>query len=1064
MNKSIKPTGRGRGRGWWNHGQGNTECAPGMIHNTGNSSQGGENISPRPKSLGRGEIMKKIVSQRHDKGTTVANSVNHVYTLDMQYSNSGIHSSPSPNSLNQKTNNYFTSPSVQSISNATFTSVQASCDSTSTNNYHNNHPNSSYQPADSSNSPSNTNVTHRNLSNSHIRHGTVSSSCDINTAATCDSVKPDSSSNSSYQHQVTSDSSTKHIHNDTDHKHNMYCSSVVCVTEVDKFVPEGHLLMLVKWIAHIINVWHIWKQSNFFSENLTNFFNTFPDPYSSTVYLLVEIPGEKSKNSKGLFLAVLNLFHSWIEPKKELKAHYLHYELKRILLKKWLLISCPDSLRKVRLAFQCDNEQGWIVNELLPTLKQNHKYREIRILAQEFELYSQVSIMDFLVPFVFQNKLVYVEESLKCYSQFQVPLLKYLDELLNCKNLDSRVKQIAKEQNIPEVKYDSLRYKPLSKLIMRLMKEFKIPQTACANVVGNKKKATLAFVVEKYYVAKSLNIESWREMALDIVKDNSNLQKELVEICVDHYDCKEAYYWCQKFKLNPNIPGFDLREKIVEEEQNQMPEMIWDSRQLEGYYSLSLPPEHIVLVDTCEKLALTLQYFARLNRNTCLGMDTEWKPNLSGASPASLALLQIATRERVYILDILSLSKLPKFNDLCLELELILFANDDLLKIGFNLMPDVNIIKTCLPFSESVSFNERSYLDLQLLWSKLLAETNIQFPYKEEHPVVGSQSLSTLVYKCFGKHLNKQDQFSNWENRPLRESQVQYAALDALCLVQVYDVLATLCAGQGLELVPLVGEVLSANVAAAKKATAKKKSKKKSMPPPPNKEPVAPQQVAFMCDVTLKSLARMLRHYGMDTTCAVSDNKECVAAIKQGEKRYLLTRGSGYGQLTCHVPAGHCLRIESATVPEQFEEVLSYYNVILPSNVEPRCEECNGAEFSYLDKVSALKLLELTRPTSTAQQHAHAQELGFDFDTSCRVNDPYDELDDYDEEDYDRDEDALPPPVNRVNTMTTTQQKLNPEFGYTKKKVGIKIDDVPLEVIEQRPFLHVCDDCGVIAL
>ncbi|XP_017301548.1 exonuclease mut-7 homolog, partial [Diaphorina citri] len=436
-------------------------------------------------------------------------------------------------------------------------------------------------------------------------------------------------------------------------------------------------------------------------------------------------------------------------------------------------------------------------------------------------------------------------------------------------------------------------------------------------------------------------------MALDIVKDNPELQKELIDLCVQYYDCKEAYYWCQKFKLNPNCVGFDLRDKIAEEESEQDVDNGWDvCKPAEEYYSLTLPPNSIILVDTADKFASALQDFARLDHNSHLGLDTEWKPNLSGGSPPTLALLQIATRDRVYILDIITLSKLPCYAQLCHDLELIVFANDDLLKIGFNLMPDVSIIKTSLPFSECSSYNKTSYLDLQLLWSKLVAETTLQLPYKDEsqqgspqslstlvlkcfgktlnkqdqfsnwenrplrpsqisyaaldafcllqvyqvlhdqcarqgielgplltevlssHAVTtkkstqGSpQSLSTLVLKCFGKTLNKQDQFSNWENRPLRPSQISYAALDAFCLLQVYQVLHDQCARQGIELGPLLTEVLSSHAVTTKKSTAKKKSKRKTQAPPPNKDPVSTSDVAFMCDVTLKSLARMLRRH-----------------------------------------------------------------------------------------------------------------------------------------------------------------------------------------------------------
>lgn len=72
------------------------------------------------------------------------------------------------------------------------------------------------------------------------------------------------------------------------------------------------------------------------------------------------------------------------------------------------------------------------------------------------------------------------------------------------------------------------------------------------------------------------------------------------------------------------------------------------------------------------------------------------------------------------------------------------------------------------------------------------------------------------------------------------------------------------------------------------------------------------------------------------------------AGIVTNEVRYLLTRGNGYGQLVSQVPPGHCLKIESHNVPDQFEEVLRYYNIILPSCIQPRCEVSFKAFFTTM--------------------------------------------------------------------------------------------------------------------
>ena len=45
------------------------------------------------------------------------------------------------------------------------------------------------------------------------------------------------------------------------------------------------------------------------------------------------------------------------------------------------------------------------------------------------------------------------------------------------------------------------------------------------------------------------------------------------------------------------------------------------------------------------------------------------------------------------------------------------------------------------------------------------------------------KGLSELVRQCMGRPLNKSEQMSNWERRPLRVEQIQYAGTETFILL-----------------------------------------------------------------------------------------------------------------------------------------------------------------------------------------------------------------------------------------------------------------------------------------
>lgn len=139
-----------------------------------------------------------------------------------------------------------------------------------------------------------------------------------------------------------------------------------------------------------------------------------------------------------------------------------------------------------------------------------------------------------------------------------------------------------------------------------------------------------------------------------------------------------------------------------------------------------------------------------------------------------------------------------------------IFNNEELLKLGFAHSTDISMLVKFQAFGIQNNHNaSHSYLDLQGLWQKVINFPNFKFPF--QHDEQTSQSLSNLVKLCLGKKLDKSNQFSNWQQRPLRNEQITYAALDAFCLFEIYDVIGDVISRMGINFDELINNILMEN-------------------------------------------------------------------------------------------------------------------------------------------------------------------------------------------------------------------------------------------------------------
>ncbi|EAS06651.2 3'-5' exonuclease (macronuclear) [Tetrahymena thermophila SB210] len=151
-----------------------------------------------------------------------------------------------------------------------------------------------------------------------------------------------------------------------------------------------------------------------------------------------------------------------------------------------------------------------------------------------------------------------------------------------------------------------------------------------------------------------------------------------------------------------------------------------------------------------------------------IGLDGEFRPAVTKLdnNSQSLALLQLATQNYCFLFDPMALKNEKEYE----LLQQNIFQNPNILKIGHTISGDISMVASQL----NGQLNFKGSLDLAKL-------------HKVKNPEQKQSSLSFIAKFQLGKALCKGEQTSNWSQRPLREAQIHYGALDAYISIALYN-------------------------------------------------------------------------------------------------------------------------------------------------------------------------------------------------------------------------------------------------------------------------------------
>ena len=168
---------------------------------------------------------------------------------------------------------------------------------------------------------------------------------------------------------------------------------------------------------------------------------------------------------------------------------------------------------------------------------------------------------------------------------------------------------------------------------------------------------------------------------------------------------------------------------------------------------------NVVFIDNIDNLKLYGEKYFKNPENKYIGFDSEWVDKINCKEKTETAIVQLSDYDgkNVLILDMVNLPKNNNFLNVFKEI----FTDKKF--IGYDLKDDL----VNLPNEIMLHLQEKNELiDLQIIYKISTLES--------------PKSLSEICREFFGKPLCKYEQCSNWELRPLRQSQLHYAALDAI--------------------------------------------------------------------------------------------------------------------------------------------------------------------------------------------------------------------------------------------------------------------------------------------
>jgi ribonuclease D len=153
-----------------------------------------------------------------------------------------------------------------------------------------------------------------------------------------------------------------------------------------------------------------------------------------------------------------------------------------------------------------------------------------------------------------------------------------------------------------------------------------------------------------------------------------------------------------------------------------------------------------------------IKAFEEIGTFSKVGFDTETKPVFVKGQRNKVALMQIATPEKVFLFRLKATGITQEMIDF--------LQNENILKIGVGIRDDIKAIQSLKRFQPA------GFIELTTITKQAKLEV---------------ESVKKLTGLVLGFRISKSAQTSNWEAEQLDSKQISYAATDAWVCLGIYE-------------------------------------------------------------------------------------------------------------------------------------------------------------------------------------------------------------------------------------------------------------------------------------